>query len=72
MYLLSASVIHVVMSKETDEKIHKVNSEIAALEAEYMERQHKISREIVDQSGYVKVAEKIFIDMNDVSLVTKR
>lgn len=72
MYLLSASVIHVVLSKEIDERMHRINSEIAALEASYMERQHEISKQIIEKNGYVKVAEKVFIDINGSDLVTKR
>lgn len=72
MYLLSASVLHVVMSKELEEKTYLVNAETATLEAEYMEKQHAISGEIVKQSGYVKTIDKIFINKEPVSIVTKR
>lgn len=72
IYLLSFSVIHVVMGREAEEKTNLVQSEIASLEAEYMQLQHKISGEIVTQSGYVKVVDKVFLQKGQVDLVTRR
>lgn len=72
IYLLSFGVIHVVMSKEAEEKAHLVQSEIASLEAEYMQIQHKISGEIVSQSGYVQVADKVFLQKEQTGVVTRR
>lgn len=72
VYLLSSSVVHVVISKETESNIHQIHSEIAALEAEYMEIQNALSREVVEQSGYIAAGKKIFIDRSSTSLVTQR
>ncbi|MEX0913045.1 MAG: hypothetical protein WDZ56_00785 [Candidatus Paceibacterota bacterium] len=72
MYLLSSSVIHVVISKEAEAKVYQVSSEIASLEAEYMEIQHSISREVVEKKGYIAAGQKIFIDRGNASLVTQR
>lgn len=72
MYLLSSSVIHVVISKETEASVYEVGSEIAALEAEYMEIQHSISKEVVEKNGYIAAGQKIFIDRANASLVTQR
>lgn len=72
MYLLSSSVIHVVISKEAEASVYEVGSEIAALEAEYMEIQHSISEEVVEKNGYIAAGEKIFIDKSNASLVTQR
>ncbi len=72
MYFLSTSVVHVVISKEAETNIHKVNSDIAALEAEYMEIQNSLSREVVEQSGYISASKKIFIDRSNTSLFTQR
>lgn len=72
MYLLSASVIHVVINKETEASVYEVGSEIAALEAEYMEIQQSISEDVVEKKGYISAGEKIFIDMGSASLVTQR
>lgn len=72
MYLLSSSVIHVVISKEAESSIYEVGSEIASLEAEYMEIQHSISKEVVEQNGYIAAGSKIFVDRSNTSLVTQR
>lgn len=69
MYFLSATVIHVVMQKQYGNDIHEVNSEIAKLEAEYINRQHAMSNEIATMQGFVEVAEKVFINKSDSSLV---
>ena len=71
-YLISASVVHVVMSKEIEEKMNKLHSDIASLEAVYMEKQHSISLEVVERSGYLAAGKKIFIDRGEASLVTRR
>lgn len=71
MYLLSISVIHVVMSKEIEENIYSVHSEIADLEARYMERQNAIAEKVIAENGYT-AAPKIFIAKNPSSVVTKR
>jgi hypothetical protein len=71
-YFLSSSVVHVVMNRESEEKMHKVHSEIASLEAIYMEKQHAISMEVARRHGYVASGKKIFLDRNDTSVVTRR
>ncbi len=71
-YLLSASVVHVVFSKEAEEKMHKLASEIATLEAAYMEKQHSISMEVVERHGYVSTNKKIFLEREGASVVTRR
>lgn len=72
MYLLSSSVVHVVISKETEASVYDIGSEIAALEAEYMEIQHSISKEVVEKNGYIAAGQKIFINKENASLVTRR
>ncbi len=72
MYFISLSVVHVVVSQETDVRIHEMRSDIAKQEAEYMEMQNALSREVVEQKGYIAATEKIFIDRSAGSLVTKR
>lgn len=72
MYLLSMSVVHVVISKEAETGIHDLRSKIAALESEYMEMQNSLSQDIVEQKGYVAVSKKIFIDRGGNDLVTRR
>lgn len=72
VYFLSVSVHHVVISKELEEKTHTLHSEIATLEAAYMEKQHAISVEVVADRGYLASQEKVFLDRGDSSIVTRR
>ena len=68
-YFLSATVVHVVMQKEISNTIHETHSEIAKLEAKYIDRQHAFSVELATQQGFVLAENKIFIDKSDTSLV---
>lgn len=70
-YLLSATVVHVVMQKEMRQEIRAVHSEIAELEAAYIARQHAISNEIALLDGFEEVTEKVFIDKSAASLVLR-
>lgn len=72
VYLLSMSVVHVVISREADERISDIQGEIAALESVYMEKQHAISTEVVEQQGYVTTNEKIFLSRGNAAMVTRR
>ena len=69
IYLLSSTVIHVVMQKEISRELQDLNSEVAALEATYIEKQHSMSNEIATLQGFVTVTEKVFIDKGESSLV---
>jgi hypothetical protein len=71
-YFLSSSVVHVVMNREAEEKMHRLHSEIASLEATYMEKQHAISIEVARRHGYVAAGKKIFLDRTGASVVTRR
>ena len=68
-YLLSATVVHVVMQKEIERERSHLHSQISELESEYINRQHNMSEEIASLQGFVSAEEKIFIDKSDVSLV---
>ena len=68
-YLLSATVVHVVMQKEIRGEINNAHSEISKLEAEYIKRQHALSSNIASLQGFVEAPEKIFIDKGETSLV---
>ena len=72
VYLLSMSVVHVVASRESEAKVSELRAEIAALESTYMERQHSISMEVVGQKGYISAGDKIFINRDSASVVTRR
>lgn len=61
MYFLSLSVVHVVMRKEAVQNISSLRSEIAYLEAAYIEAHHHISREVAKTEGFSQISDKIFI-----------
>ena len=69
MYLLSATVAHVVMQKEIRGELNKVHSDISVLESEYIALQHSVSGEIASLQGFVATGDKLFIDKSDTSLV---
>ncbi len=69
MYFLSLSVVHVVMRKEATQQISHLRSEIANLEAEYIEAKHQISARVATLDGYNNNQNKIFISKEEKSLV---
>ena len=69
MYLLSASVIHVVIQKETKQSIVTLNSEVSQLENRYMDAHHQVSAQIASLEGYSEIKEKVFIDRTPSTLV---
>lgn len=69
MYFLSLSVVHVVMRKEATQEISHLRSEIANLEAEYIEAKHQISAKVATLEGYKNNQDKIFISKAEKSLV---
>lgn len=62
MYFISVSVIHVVVRKEINLEIATVASRVSSLEAEYIEGQHLINKEVASMNGYTLAQHKIFID----------
>ena len=71
MYFLSLSVVHVVMRKEATEQISKMRSDIATLEASYIEARHQISARVASLEGYSQNQKKIFINKQEQSLVLR-
>jgi len=69
IYLLSSTVVHVVMQKEVTKELQNVSSQIAQLEATYIEQQHSMSNEVATLQGFVTVTQKVFIDKGQSSLV---
>ncbi len=64
IYLISASIVHVVIRTEVTQEMKKVSSEIALLENRYIDAQNKVSSEIASLQGYTQTSKKIFIDRN--------
>ena len=67
IYLISASIVHVVIRTESSQELKKVDSEIALLESRYIEAQNKVSSEIASLDGYTEIAKKVFIDRSVAS-----
>lgn len=72
IYLLSMSVVHVVVTREAEQRVNDIRGEIASLESTYMQRQHQISMVVVENRGYAIADKKIFLDRENSSVVTKR
>ncbi len=72
MYLLSVSVVHVVMRKDLNREVVQLRSEIAILESSYIEASHKISQRVATADSFSAVKDKIFIHTtSDTSLVLR-
>lgn len=71
-YLLSSSVLHVVLSREYSRSYAEIGSAITELEAEYIQMQHSVRSNIAYQSGFVPVAKKTFVTPFDTTLVAGR
>ena len=69
MYLVSATIMHVVIRSEVDQSIVQLQSQISELESEYIRAQHRMSTDLASMSGFVAVEEKIFIDRGSDTLV---
>lgn len=69
IYLISASIVHVVIRTELNQEIQEVSSEISLLESEYISAQHNVSESIASLQGYTENSNKIFIDRSAPSFV---
>jgi len=69
MYFLSMSVVHVVLRKEVMQKVGNVESEIATLEATYIDAQHKVSNKIAALENFTENDKKIFVSRTESTLV---
>lgn len=71
MYFVSATILHVVVRKETDQTITQLHSQLSVLETEYITAQHQVSEYVATLSGFVETSEKIFIDRTPTTLVVR-
>jgi len=69
MYLVSATVMHVVLQAEYKQETKSVYSNISALENRLIIAQHKVSSDIATLQGFTAITEKVFIDRSPASLV---
>ncbi len=71
VYFLSISVVHVVMRKEATAQIGQLRSDIAYLEASYIEAKHQISARVASLEGFNQNQRKVFISKEEQSLVLR-
>jgi hypothetical protein len=69
MYFLSMSVVHVVLRKEVVQKVATIESDIAMLEASYIDAQHKVSNKIAALENFTENDTKIFVSRSEATLV---
>ncbi|MCB9810871.1 MAG: hypothetical protein H6779_00780 [Candidatus Nomurabacteria bacterium] len=69
MYFLSLSVMHVVMRKEALHDLNELRSQIAKLEASYIEARHEISSEVATLDNFELSDNKIFVSRSEQNLV---
>ncbi len=69
MYFLSMSVVHVVLRKEVNQESRHLESQIASLEAKYIEAQHAVSERIASAESLAETNEKIFVTRTPDTLV---
>ena len=69
LYFLNLSVIHVVMRQDGLQEIKALQTEIAVLEASYIEAQHTIAAQIALHEEYNTETEKIFVSRDNLGLV---
>jgi hypothetical protein len=62
-------VVHVVLRKEVIQKMASVESDIAALEASYINAQHTVSNKIAALEDFTENDTKIFVSRSDATLV---
>jgi len=69
MYLVSATVMHVVLQTELKQQAKTVHSDISELENRLIIAQHKVSSDIASLQGFTPITRKVFIDRTPDSLV---
>lgn len=69
MYLVSATVMHVVLQTEINQEVNRINSDISELENRLILAQHKVSSSIASLDGFTTINDKVFIDRTPDSLV---
>ena len=71
MYFVSATIMHVVVRKESDHALTQMHSKLGALESEYIAAQHRVSEHVASLQGFVAAPEKVFIDRTPTTLVVR-
>jgi hypothetical protein len=71
LYFLNMSVVQVVMRTQYTQEQNSLRTEIAMLEARYIESQHTIAARIASLQGYDTDVAKIFVSREASSLVLR-
>ena len=71
LYFLNMSVVQVVVRTEYNQEQNKLRTEIAQLEAQYIESQHTIAARIASLQGYDTDVAKVFVSREAASLVLR-
>ncbi len=71
LYFLNMSVVEVVLRTEFVQEKNQLNTEIALLEADFIEAQHTIAARIATLQGYDTDVAKIFVSREASSLVVR-
>jgi Tfp pilus assembly protein PilN len=71
LYFLNMSVVQVVMRTEFSQEQNSLRTEIAQLEARYIDSQHLIAARISSLQGYETDVTKIFVSREPASLVLR-
>lgn len=70
MYLLTMSVVHVVLHKELVQQIRVTETEIATLESDYIVAKHQVSDRIAAAENFTETSDKLFVQRStDSTLV---
>ncbi len=72
MYLLCASVAHVVARKEIGQEIASISSEIGIRESEYIAAQHAVSVDIASLHGFTLAESKTFVKPTQTTFVLSK
>jgi len=69
IYLVSASIVHVIVRKEIDREIAHLNSRIGDLESAYIAAHERLTEEAVAAHGFVAISEKVYVEKAPTNLV---
>ena len=71
LYFLNLSVMQVVLRTDFNSQQSVLQTEIAILEAQYIEAQHTIAARIATLEGYDRDVEKIFVSRDVTNLAVR-
>ena len=72
MYLVSASVVNVIVRKETDQEIAQINARLSELETAYIEAKDMVNLDTALSRGFSKTPDRVFVTKKSGSLVLSR